>query len=79
MPGTLRYQIPRLLAQFHRHRHRHRHRYRHHRSRSTTRIAMEHTTILGKIINHKLALRQEVVGLISCGAMLLDVMNVSPS
>ena len=40
---------------------------------------MEHTTILGKIINHKFALRQEVVGLISCGAMLLDVMNVSPS
>ena len=73
MPGTLRYQIPRLLAQFHRHRH------RHHRSRSTTRIAMEHTTILGKIINHKFALRQEVVGPISRGAMLLDVMNVSPS
>ena len=40
---------------------------------------MEHTTILGKIINHKFALRQGVVGLISCGAMLLDVMNVSPS
>ena len=72
MPGTLRYQIPRLEAQFHRHRHRR-------CLCPTTGIAMERTIILGKINNHKFALRQEVVGLISCGAMLLDVINVSPS